>query len=106
MKRDSYARFVIAELEKIHLAEPPHASMHAEAISKNMYMSRQEIDIESDIKVATREYVVREGDTLWSIANRELGSSHRWKNIYALNMNRIPDPDHLRMGMRLNIPIE
>jgi LysM domain len=33
-----------------------------------------------------REYVVQPGDTLWSIAKRELGSPLRWKEIAALNV--------------------
>ena len=33
-------------------------------------------------------YVVRSGDTLWSIAGRELGSPLRWREIAALNIGR------------------
>lgn len=37
-------------------------------------------------------YVVRPGDTLWSIAGRELGSPLRWREIAEINMGR-PQPD-------------
>ena len=36
----------------------------------------------------TATYTVRPGDTLWSIAERELGAPLRWKEIAALNMGR------------------
>ncbi|HVA08061.1 MAG TPA: LysM peptidoglycan-binding domain-containing protein [Acidimicrobiales bacterium] len=36
-------------------------------------------------EMATEVYVVRPGDTLWSIAERRLGSPMRWREIAALN---------------------
>ena len=36
-----------------------------------------------------RDYVVRRGDTMWSIAGKELGSPLRWREIAALNLGRI-----------------
>ncbi len=43
-----------------------------------------------------RTYIVRPGDTLWSIAERELGSPLRWKEIAALNMG-VPQPDGMSL---------
>jgi DNA-binding SARP family transcriptional activator len=43
-----------------------------------------------------RTYIVRPGDTLWSIAGRELGSPLRWKEIAALNMG-IPQADGMSL---------
>ena len=34
---------------------------------------------------AGRAYAVRRGDTLWSIATRELGDGQRWRDIAAAN---------------------
>ena len=47
-------------------------------------------------------YVVREGDTLWAIAQGCLGSGTRWRQIASLN----PDiqPEHLSIGQRLRLP--
>ncbi len=48
---------------------------------------------------------VRSGDTLSSIAQRVYGSEHAWRAIYVENRALIgPDPDRLRVGMRLRIP--
>jgi LysM domain-containing protein len=56
-------------------------------------------------------YVVRPGDTLWSIAARALGDPFRWQDLWRLNaarrMNdgaRFVDPDLIRPGWRLALP--
>ncbi len=41
---------------------------------------------------ASTTYVVRRGDTLWGIAERQLGDPLRWSEIYQLNEGR-PQPD-------------
>ncbi len=51
-----------------------------------------------------RAYVVRPGDSLSSIARRLLGSESRWREIHALNRDRVPDPNRLRVGVELRIP--
>ncbi len=54
--------------------------------------------------VATsRNYVVKNGDTLGEIARTELGASARWTEIAALNGNL--DPKRLRTGMTLKLPV-
>jgi DNA-binding SARP family transcriptional activator len=46
-----------------------------------------------------RMYVVEEGDSLWRIAERELGDGHRWQEIFAANHGRrMPDGQLLRDG--------
>jgi hypothetical protein len=46
-----------------------------------------------------RLYVVQEGDSLWRIADRELGDGHRWQEIFAANQGRrMPDGQLLRDG--------
>ncbi len=59
-----------------------------------------------------RTVLVRPGDTLWSIAARDLGPgspaarvASRWHAIYAANRPRIgPDPDVIVPGTRLTLP--
>ena len=48
-----------------------------------------------------RTYVVKNGDTLGTIAQRELGSTKRWKEIEALNGVK---PERLAVGMTLKLP--
>jgi LysM repeat protein len=47
---------------------------------------------------------VRRGDTLSSIAERELGEASRWTDIYRANRGRLSDPDELAVGVRLVLP--
>ena len=53
----------------------------------------------------SRTYEVQPGDSLWTIAQSELGSGHRWQELYETNRNVIgDDPMRLRAGMVLTIP--
>lgn len=53
----------------------------------------------------TRVYVVQAGDSLSTIAARQLGASSRWPEIYARNRTLIgPDPGHILPGMQLHLP--
>lgn len=51
-----------------------------------------------------RTYTVASGDTLGEISMETLGTSRRWREIYELNRDRIPDPDNVRSGLVLKIP--
>lgn len=48
---------------------------------------------------------VRAGDTLWGLAERHLGDPNRWPEIFELNRARITDPDLIRAGWSLNVPV-
>ena len=64
------------------------------------------LEVEPPREVATRDYMVREGDSLWKIAVKELGSGNRWESLYELNKDRIKDPQVLRPGTKILIPLE
>ncbi len=51
-----------------------------------------------------RIYVVAPGDTLSSIAMRELGSGFLADNIFLLNRDVIEDPNHLMVGVKIRLP--
>ncbi|HYI44843.1 MAG TPA: LysM domain-containing protein [Actinomycetota bacterium] len=59
---------------------------------------------------ALNRYVVREGDTLWSIAQRELQTedirsiARFWPKIHRANRDSIPDPSLIMPGQVLVIP--
>jgi nucleoid-associated protein YgaU len=56
-------------------------------------------------RVQTDTYTVRSADTLWSIAEKELGSGERWKEIHALNKDSIGDnPLNIHVGQVLKMP--
>jgi len=50
-------------------------------------------------------YVVGEGDTLATIAEKLYGDPTLWRRIYEANVSVIgPNPDNLRLGTTLRIP--
>jgi nucleoid-associated protein YgaU len=52
---------------------------------------------------ARRTYVVREGDNLWTIAEKELGDGRLWERIAEANRGRL-DLNNLKVGQVLVIP--
>jgi len=105
MQKDRNAQFMIAEVEEVMV---PYAGDNANLIEqagedKTLVVKE---DVTGEIKVATKEYTVQKGDTLWKIAERELGKGYRWKTIYELNKGKIKNPDKLRVGTQLEIPVE
>lgn len=50
------------------------------------------------------EYVVREGDSLWSIAQQNLGDGNRYAEIVRLNKGTIKRVNDVVIGTRLKIP--
>ncbi|MEB3196449.1 MAG: LysM peptidoglycan-binding domain-containing protein [Candidatus Sericytochromatia bacterium] len=57
---------------------------------------------------SARPYTVRSGDSLWAIAERELGDPLRWKAIQAGNRGRYPGlvqhPERILPGWQLALP--
>ena len=49
-------------------------------------------------------YVVREGDTLWTIAEDVLGDPTLWPALYLGNRDQIKDPARVYPGQQLAIP--
>ncbi|MFH1614914.1 MAG: LysM peptidoglycan-binding domain-containing protein [Planctomycetota bacterium] len=50
------------------------------------------------------QYTVREGDSLWQIAQSQLNDGSRYREIVELNKNMIDDEDTLKVGMILKLP--
>ena len=50
-------------------------------------------------------YVVRSGDTLADIAAAQLGAASQYPLLLAANMHSIPDPEALRVGQHIRIPL-
>lgn len=124
MAKDRNAQFMIAEVEEVMLpapggqqaATPAAAAAEAEPqvvvppdaqkIEEGKYIQETKEELEAEVKVSTKEYTVRKGDTLWKIAEEQLGSGHRWKYLYEMNKDRIKNPNKLRAGQELVIPVE
>ncbi|HUR37144.1 MAG TPA: LysM peptidoglycan-binding domain-containing protein [Terriglobales bacterium] len=51
-----------------------------------------------------RLYVVRSGDSLSKIAQREYGDANKWQRIFEANKDKIKNPDLIHPGQELKIP--
>jgi nucleoid-associated protein YgaU len=60
----------------------------------------------TDVSEKYREYTVQKGDTLTRIAARELASAARWREIFELNRELLDEPEDLREGMKLRLPVD
>jgi nucleoid-associated protein YgaU len=49
-------------------------------------------------------YVVKDGDSLWSIAEEKLGNGTRYQEIAKLNKSNLRSEDDIFVGMRLRVP--
>ena len=53
-----------------------------------------------------RWYEVKENDSLWKIAEEQLGDGSRYKEISKLNADILTDENELKLGMRLLLPAQ
>jgi nucleoid-associated protein YgaU len=51
-------------------------------------------------------YIVQEGDTVFRLATDKLKDSTRWREILAMNEDRLQDVRDLRPGMEILLPVE
>ena len=108
MQKDRNAQFMVAEVEEVVMparGEEQYTSETTTVEDGKMVVEDQE-NVETEVKVSTREYTVQKNDFLSKIAQEQLGAAHRWKYLYELNKDRIKDPNKLRVGQVLLIPVE
>ena len=113
MQKDRNAQFMIADVEEVMI---PYAGKTAEeaaiipdeggASPEGKKIVEEKENIESHLEVSTKEYTIQKNDSLWSIAAKQLGSGHRWKNLYEMNKDKIKNPNKLKVGTKIVIPIE
>ena len=85
-----------SELEKINIwgVFPPSMFEEVKSIGRRLI---------SDDKQKAK-YVVKEGDSLWSIAAEKLGNGSRYSEISKLNADVLKNDHDLTIGMRLSLP--
>lgn len=120
MAKDRNAQFMVAQVEEVMIpytgqplqgSQAPSAAMSgklegAAQIGEGKYFIEEEEQITGQIKVSTKEYITKKDDSLWKIAEQFYGDGKKWKNIYRFNKDAIKDPNKLKPGTKLIIPIE
>lgn len=116
MAKDRNAQFMVAEVEEVMLPTPdadgkqqPPVEIQVPQdakVEEGKYVTETTEEVASELKVETKEYTVKKGDTLWTIALAQLGSGHRWKYLAELNKDTVRNPNKLRPGQKIIIPIE
>lgn len=102
MQKDRNAQFMIAEVEEVMIPAPGNAPEDTKIVN----VAQTEKNIESEVKVTTKDYTIKKNDSLWTIAANEMGGGHRWKYLYEMNKDRIKNPNKLKVGTKIVIPIE
>ena len=106
MQKDRNAQFMVAEVEEVMIPYNTKLATEAKPIEEGKYLIEEEEEIKSAVRVSIREYMVKPGDTLSKIAKNEYGGVHRWKYLYELNKDRIKNPNKLKPGQKILIPVE
>lgn len=67
--------------------------------------SRDSVKTTQPEGAAFRWYQIKENDRYISIAREQLGDGRRWQEIHELNKDKFPDPDRIRPGVRIKLPV-
>lgn len=87
--------------------DPARADSGQRLFGKAKDLGPKSLSLASTIQTRSgryREYVVREGDSLWQIAKEQLANPGRYIEIVRLNEDIIEDEDQLAVGMRIKLP--
>ncbi|MBU1086083.1 MAG: OmpA family protein [Candidatus Omnitrophica bacterium] len=113
MQKDRNAQFMVAEVKEIMIPAKEQSRLEeateievATELEEGKYIIEKEVNVETGVEVSTRDYIIQKNDTLSKIAQHELGAGYRWKYLYELNKDTIKDPNKLKVGQKIIIPIE
>ncbi len=84
---------------------PPHTPTPLSAAHKAVPAAPAAPSPKPPAAARKRTYTVRAGDSLSSIARRELGNEARWRELYAMNQGVIgSNPELINPGQVLTLP--
>ena len=102
----------LSSLEKIYIANKDRLeSMDNISVGQKLFIPPLEEQPASqtqkpeETKGNFRIYIVKESDSLWQIANEQLGAGERYNEIVQLNKSILKDPDALAVCMKLKLPV-
>ncbi|MBL9147669.1 MAG: LysM peptidoglycan-binding domain-containing protein [Phycisphaerae bacterium] len=89
------------QIPPVELLDPTAAPVEALATNGAGSNAENSAPVAPKFKV----YKVREGDTLYGIAQRELGKGDRWKELQSSNVDVLKSAADLTPGMQIKIPV-
>ncbi len=108
MQKDRNAQFMVAEVDEVNIPadQVPAKDANLQVADNGNYVVEEKENVESGVKVSTKEYTIQANDSLWKIAQKEMGNGNRWQYLYEINKDRIKNPNKLKKGTVIIIPIE
>jgi len=79
-------------------------SFTSSILEKVKSIGRRRLSTDTDKEPQGKQYVVRDGDNLWRIAEKQLGDGSRYEEISKMNANILKNEDSLVVGMLLIVP--
>ncbi len=95
------------KLPTVEELDPSTAPSHlaaADESSKPASSTDRPSDKVASSEPSFRTYKVKEGDTLYRIAEREMGTANRWKELRSANSEVLKGGSDLQPGMQIKIP--
>jgi DNA-binding SARP family transcriptional activator len=103
--------FVAASMSVRVAASDPHPHRATVAVVVARDIAPESADVAAPRRPHRETYRVRAGDSLWRIAERELGAGFRWREIFELNRGRhfhdgrtLTNPHLIHPGWALELP--
>ncbi|MGC2752055.1 MAG: LysM peptidoglycan-binding domain-containing protein [Candidatus Acidiferrum sp.] len=95
----------VATVSTVRSVQPPALAMPMQPASPagSIRPAQPKLAISSSSMAMQRTISIRPGDSLWKLAQQNLGRGNRWHRILAANPH-IADPNFIRSGAQLNLP--
>ena len=97
-------RLTIPPLPGANLAQSPSGTAAASGQSANRTQLPNTTAPAASNSRGFKVYVVKENDSLWKIAAKELGNGAKFTEIAEMNARTLSDENSLRPGMKLKLP--
>lgn len=87
----------------------PQIVISEKAITTNLnekaVLQRPPVPVQPTTQITLFQYTVKSGDCLELLAYRFYGKRQMWKQIYAVNEDKITNPNNITVGLVIGIPI-
>jgi len=99
-------KLVIPPLTNGPLKQPAKAVENPSLFEKVKAIGSSHLFGKTQKKTSYSYYTVKSGDSLWKIAQNQLGNGARYKEIMKLNASLLSDEDTVTEGVKLKLPVK